>query len=111
MPPIDQFTSAEVAERWAKSARECDKAIQAIQREIDAADRALLDAGMRSDGSLADRITRLATQRDALLVDKRLELVSERCPSCGYTELDALEIGDHRICDRYPFFTFEGESK
>lgn len=111
MPPIDQFTSAEVADRWAKSVRECDKAIEAIQREIEAAEYALLQAGMRSDGSLADRITRLAAQRDVLLCDKRLEIVSERCPSCGYTELDAREIADHHICDRYPFFTFEGETK
>lgn len=31
----------------------------------------------------------------------------ERCPECGYTADDCREHGDHKLCERYPFFDFE----
>lgn len=32
---------------------------------------------------------------------------SERCPECGYTEQDCRTHGDHHLCERHPFFSWE----
>jgi len=30
-----------------------------------------------------------------------------RCPECGYTESDCEQHGDHDLCGRFPFFSWE----
>ena len=67
---------------------------------------ALLSAGISNMGTMAEQITRLATQRDAALCGIEIHN-PDRCPACGYTELDARELADHYLCANYPFFSHE----
>lgn len=73
------------------------------------AEKALEVAGIARIGSMAARIERLASERDLLIdeMDDGREASPDRCPDCGYTEVDARELGDHKLCKKYPFFTFE----
>lgn len=47
------------------------KSIEALAEQIDAADKALVDAGIASVGSMADRIRQLAQERDDQAEDNR----------------------------------------